>query len=347
MKVKSIFFAKNKLFVLDQTSLPQKEKFVEITTIKEAYSALKKLKVRGAPLIGVFAAYALYVSVKDIADSKKLLKKLKSNASLLKAARPTAVNLFWAIERMLETATKVSGSAPEIKKALLQEAKSIHLQDQKLCENIACWGVRLISKKDAILTHCNTGFLATAGMGTALGVIYRAFDKYGDIKVYVDETRPLLQGARLTAWELKKYGVPAVLISDNMAGFLMQKKKINKIIVGADRITKKGDVANKIGTYSLAVLARYHRIPFYVAAPFSSFDLNLKKGENIPIEQRKKEEVRTILRKCPLAPSGIEVWNPAFDITPASLISAIITDRGVIYPPFEKNIRKILGSHTS
>lgn len=347
--MRSICFKNDQLWYLDQTQLPGREKWCLTRTLDDVYQAIYLLKIRGAPLIGVFCAYGVYVGMKKISHSKKnlFIKGTYKIIEHLKTTRPTAVNLFWALERIKAVVTRNEHkSAFQIKQAVLGEAKAIHRQDEALCRKIGQYGTKLISKGDSILTHCNAGFLATAGEGTALAVIFASSRTYGkkNIHVFVDETRPLLQGARLTAWELTKKRIPATLITDNMAGFLMQQKKIDKIVVGADRITANGDVANKIGTYSVAVLAKYHRIPFYVAAPFSTFDLKRKTGKEIPIEQRDPQEIRNVVGRAVIAPKNIPVYNPAFDVTPNVLITAIITDRGIIRPPYGKNIRKIIST---
>jgi len=340
----AIVFKKGNLYYLDQRQLPHKEVWKRCDSLKKAFTAIRNLEIRGAPLIGVFSAYAVYVSIKDFNSSSrsKFFRQVKKVINYLKSSRPTAVNLFTSLERIEEKIEEnKEKSVKELKKIILEEAKKIHEEDKKMCEEIASFGVKLIKKGDRILTYCNTGILATSGEGTALGVIYKAKKIYKDIKVYACETRPLLQGARLTSWELLKKGITPILICDNMVGYLLKKKMIDKIIVGADRITQNGDVANKIGTYNLAILAFHHKIPFYVAAPLSSFDLNLKKGEDIPIEMRDAEEIKSI-SKVPIAPYKVSVFNPAFDVTPSKFITAIITDRGIIEPPFSKNIKKVV-----
>lgn len=340
----AIKFENNRLFYIDQTQLPLKEVWRECENLEEGFLAVKKLRVRGAPLIGVFSAYCVCVHLKNLSSIKELfLKQFEESISYLKSCRPTAVNLSWALRRLEQSVLANKGkSLIQIKTAVLKEAKDIHKQDVMLCRKMADHGVKLIKNGDSILTHCNTGFLATSGEGTALAVIYKAKKVGKDIKVYSDETRPLLQGSRLTAWELGKKKIPFAVICDNMAAFLMQKKKIDKIFVGADRIAANGDVANKIGTYSLAVLANYHKIPFYVVAPFSTFDLKLKDGKFIPIEERHMEEVRMVMNKVYIAPKEAEAYNPAFDVTLSTLITAIVTDKGIIYPPFKKNIAKVI-----
>ncbi|MBP7088838.1 MAG: S-methyl-5-thioribose-1-phosphate isomerase [Candidatus Omnitrophica bacterium] len=340
----SIQFKNNQLFYLDQSKLPSREVWLKCRNLKQGYQAIKSLAVRGAPLIGVFAAYCIVVHLKNLPLKKKAFFKAFSKAlSYLKSCRPTAVNLSWSLKRLAAKAySNKDKNLSQIKLAITSEAEAIHKEDILLCQKMADYGYKLIKRKDNILTHCNSGFLATSGEGTALGVIYKAAQVYKDIRVYVDETRPLLQGSRLSAWELTKKKIPVTIICDSTAAYLMRHKKIDKIFVGADRIAANGDVANKIGTCNLAVIARYHRIPFYVVAPFSSFDLSLRSGKDIPIEERNPEEVRKILAKVYLAPKTISVRNPAFDITPHKLVTAIVSDKGIIYPPFAKNIKKIL-----
>ncbi|NQT28656.1 MAG: S-methyl-5-thioribose-1-phosphate isomerase [Candidatus Omnitrophica bacterium] len=342
--MRAIRFKNKQLFYIDQTKLPIKEVWRECKSLDSGYKAIKELQVRGAPLIGVFAAYCLYVYFKNKSPTKKkFLSEFQKACNRLKSCRPTAVNLAWALER-LERAVLINKnkSVSQIKEIILKEAQMINLEDILLCERMADFGVKLIKKGDRILTHCNAGFLATSGDGTAIAVIYKAHSLYQDIEVYADETRPLLQGSRLSAWELTKRGVPTTVICDNMAAILMSQGKIDKIFVGADRIAANGDAANKIGTYGLAILANYHKIPFYVVAPFSTFDLKLKSGKSIPIEERNKDEVRKILNKAYAAPKKAKVYNPAFDVTPNKLITAIVSDRGVIKPDFKKNIKKCL-----
>ncbi len=348
--MRAIKFRNNRLFYLDQTCLPVREVWQECRSLSDAVEAIRQLKVRGAPMIGVFAAYSLYIAVRDRRDESpaSLLKYFDKACTALIKSRPTAVNLAWAVERVREAAK--SCRKEKVKKVIstvISEAKAIDHQDVKLCAAIGKYGLKLIRSGDVLLTHCNAGLLATAGNGTALAVIYEAARKFKNIRVYADETRPLLQGARLTCWELMKNKVGVTLICDNMAADLMRRGLIDKIIVGADRITAQGDVANKIGTYGLAVNAFYHKVPFYVAAPFSTFDLTIDKGEDIPIEQRSAGEVRRILGKLAVAPREVPVYNPAFDVTPHKLITAIITDRGIIRPPFSKNIKRIFSNKKS
>ncbi|MFA5272430.1 MAG: S-methyl-5-thioribose-1-phosphate isomerase [Candidatus Omnitrophota bacterium] len=341
----SIKIKKQKLFYLDQAKLPLKETWSECRNLEDGYQAIKALKVRGAPLIGVFAAYCIAVTANKLSENN-FFARVAKDIKYLKKSRPTAVNLAWALTR-IEGAIRTNKNKPIflIKKAIFQEAKKIHREDIVLCRNMACYGVRLIKKGDCLLTHCNTGFLATSGEGTALGVIFRGHKIYKDIKVYVDETRPLLQGSRLTAWELEKKRVPHTLITDNMAAYLMQKGKIDKVFVGADRIVENGDVANKIGTYNLAVIAKHHKVPFYVVAPTSTFDLRLKNLKSIPIEERDGDEVRKILGKIKISHKNVKVFNPAFDTVPNNLITAIVSDKGIVYPPYGQNIKKLINGH--
>jgi len=343
--MRAIKFKNNQLFYIDQTKLPLKEVWRECKGLDSGYKAIKELQVRGAPLIGVFSAYCIYIHFKNKSLTiNKFLIEFRRSIKYLKSCRPTAVNLAWALERLEQVVLKSKfKSVEQLKRIILSEAKAINQEDVKLCENMAKHGVGLIKKGDSILTHCNAGFLATSGDGTAIAVIYKAFQRYKDIRVYTDETRPLLQGSRLSAWELTKRGVPVTVICDNMAATLIEQGKIDKIIVGADRIAANGDAANKIGTYGLAILANYHKIPFYIAAPFSTFDLTLKSGKFIPIEERDKDEVRKLVNEVEVAPRKVKVYNPAFDVTSNKLITAIISDKGVIKPPFKKNIKKILG----
>jgi methylthioribose-1-phosphate isomerase len=340
----AIKFKNNRLFYLDQTQLPLKEVWRQCKNVKQGYEAIKYLKVRGAPLIGVFAAYCVCVELQFFSsDTTKFLKQLKKILSYLISCRPTAINLAWALKRLEKVAEKNKDKDIfRIKSEILKEAEAIHREDISLCKRIAEYGITLVAQGDRILTHCNAGFLATAGMGTALSIIYKAHAMRKDVKVYVDETRPLLQGSRLTAWELQKKKVPCEIICDSMAAYCMREGFIDKVFVGADRIAANGDTANKIGTYNLAVVARYHKVPFYVVAPFSTFDLSLAGGDQIPIEERNPDEVRMILGKVSIAPKKVNVFNPAFDVTPNNLITTIVSDKGIIYPPYKENIKKIL-----
>lgn len=321
--------------LLDQSRLPETVTFLDCRDVESVAVAIRELKVRGAPAIGVTAAMGVALGAQAIsaAEYEAFAKQLLAICDRLAATRPTAVNLFWAIERMKQKLTVLRGEpVAAIKVALLKESQTILEEDIALCKAMGRHGAELIQRGQTILTHCNAGALATAGYGTALGVIRAAWEQGKQIQVIADETRPVLQGARLTAWELMQDKIPVTLITDNMAGSLMRQGKIHLCIVGADRIAANGDVANKIGTYSVAVLAKAHGIPFYVAAPYSTIDLRTKSGADIPIEQRNPQEVTTIHGSHPVAPTGVSVYNPAFDVTPAELVSGIITERGVFTP---------------
>ncbi len=332
----------NKVKILDQTKLPQKEVYLETADYRVVASAIKKLQVRGAPAIGVAGAYGIALGALAIEAKSKVdfLKKFRKVSKVIAATRPTARNLFFAVERM-EEAVKVGKEVADIKTGLVEEAVKIHRAEAGATEKLSQLGAELIKDGFTILTHCNAGSLATTGYGTALGVIIKAHEQDKKVKVFADETRPLLQGARLTVWELQKAGIPVTLITDSMAGYFMSQGKIDCVIVGADRITANGDTANKIGTYSVAVLAKENGVPFYVAAPTTTIDPSLKTGKEIPIEQRKAEEVTHIRGVC-IAPD-CDVANPAFDVTPHKYIAAIITERGIIRKPFGAGIRKVLG----
>ncbi|MBI4303465.1 MAG: S-methyl-5-thioribose-1-phosphate isomerase [Chloroflexi bacterium] len=327
--------------ILDQTKLPREEVYLELSHYQDVAVAIKELKVRGAPAIGVAGAYAVALGVLEIKASSTadFLKKFKEVSQAIAATRPTARNLFQAIERM-DKVFEAGGKVEELKKALVQEAIKIHNEEIENTRKLSQLGAELIKDGFTILTHCNTGPLATTGYGTALGVIIQAKEQGKRIKVFATETRPLLQGARLTAWELKKAGIPFTLITDSMAGYFMRQGKIDCVIVGADRIAANGDTANKIGTYTLAVLAKEHGIPFYVAAPTTTIDLSIASGKEIPIEQRSQEEVAYFAGVC-VTPEDCEILNPAFDVTPARYISAIITERGIIRAPYGEGIKKV------
>lgn len=325
--VKAFIWQGGELKVLNQLLLPQKEEWLSLRSYKEVAKAIKDMVVRGAPAIGCVAAYGFVLGVKyEKEDPKEVYETLKNT-------RPTAVNLFWALERMVKALQKG--------KDIEEEAKNIEREDFQTNLKIGENGKNLIPEGAKVLTHCNTGALATAGWGTALGIIRSAHYGGKKIFVWVDETRPYLQGARLTAWELLKEGIPHKIITDNTAGFLMRRGEVDLVVVGADRITLRGDVANKIGTYSLAVLAKEHKIPFYVAAPLSTFDPKLLHGEEIPIEERSPDEVKNCFG-CQIAPEGSEAFHLGFDITPASLIDGIITEKGIIFKPNREKIEKLL-----
>ncbi len=332
MLLKPIKWEKNKIVFIDQTELPARLKYIKCRDIHVLCEAIKKLRIRGAPLIGVSVAlgYALAAINSNAKTPSALRKELAVASRRLKKTRPTAVNLFWALKRMEDKFLSISKTPNirKIKKALLKEALSILNEDRNMCREIGKNGARLIKNGDVILTHCNAGMLATAGHGTALSVFYEAKRQRKRFKVYAGETRPLMQGSRLTMWELMKNGIDATLICDDMTASTIRNKGVTKIIVGADRIASNGDAANKIGTYGLAVLANYHRIPFYVAAPSSTIDRDIKTGKEIPIEERKREELIYVGREQ-TAPGESKVFNPAFDVTPHQLIAAIITESGV------------------
>jgi len=320
--------------IIDQRKLPLRLEYVDIKDIRSMWRAIRNLEIRGAPAIGVAAAFGLFLGVKKarVKDYRQLKKRIDAQAEYLASSRPTAVNLFWALDRMRVRAEKSAGLNPErIKKALLQEALAIMKEDRRSCARMASFGAGLIKTGERVLTYCNTGALAAVDYGTALGALFKAKKEGKKIKVFACETRPLLQGARLTAWELMRENIDVTLICDNMAASLMAKGLIDKVFVGADRIAKNGDTANKIGTYNLAVLARFHKIPFYVVAPSSTFDLTLPSGRHIPIEQRPGGEVTAISGKR-TAPRKVKVYNPAFDVTPRRLITAIVTEKGVFAP---------------
>lgn len=345
MDIKSIEWKNDRIKMIDQTKLPEKLIYLYITDIKDLWQAIKELKVRGAPALGAAACFGVYLGIKDskaknFAQFKKELEKI---IKYLASSRPTAVNLFWGLERMRRTAfANQDKPVNKIKELLFKEARDVFEEDRISCRNIGLYGAKLIKSGDTILTVCNAGILATIDYGTALGVIYRAQEEKKRLKVFACETRPLLQGARLTTWELSKKGIDVTLNCDNMAATLMAQGKIDKVIAGADRIAANGDTANKIGTYSLAVLAKHHKIPFYIAAPASTFDLRIKSGKEIPIEQRREGEITDLFFKRRMAARGIGVFNPAFDVTPHKLITAIITDKGIIRAPYEENIKDVI-----
>jgi methylthioribose-1-phosphate isomerase len=320
--------------MIDQTRLPREQKFVTCRTYLEVAGAIKTMVIRGAPAIGVAAAMGVALGVQEGADFETVCKTLA-------ATRPTAVNLFWGIERMKRLRTSLDGlPSREIVERMIEEAKQIRLEDIAICQAIGRHGEPLVPDGKTVLTHCNAGALATAGYGTALGVIRAAVSAGKKIDVFADETRPFLQGARLTAWELQQDGIATTVITDNMAGHFLRSGRIGCVVVGADRIAANGDVANKIGTYSVAVLAKENGIPFYVAAPVSTFDLTLASGDLIPIEERSSDEV-THFRGIPVAPEAIQAKHPAFDVTPSRYVTAIICEHGVARAPYEESLRKL------
>jgi methylthioribose-1-phosphate isomerase len=344
------------LEIIDQRILPGEYKIIRCTNVEQLYDAIKTLAVRGAPAIGVAAAYGTVLSLQCVsakASLKQSLAVLKRDCEYIASSRPTAVNLRWAIERIVKCVEKrvsenqgirKSGAIYELRKVVLKEANDICREDIEMCRKIGVNGARFIKNGAMVLTHCNAGALATAGQGTALSVLYEAKKRGKKFKVFVDETRPLLQGARLTAWELKRAKIDTTVICDNMAAALMRAGLINMVITGADRIVANGDAANKTGTYGLSVLAKVHRVPFYIVAPSSTFDLKTKTGKDIPIEQRSADEIR-FCGSNKVTPEGVKIYNPAFDVTPAENITAIITERGVIEKPNKRKIAKHLVRH--
>jgi methylthioribose-1-phosphate isomerase len=342
MAVKTIEWKNDRVIMLDQRLLPHREVYRVCRDYLQVAEAIRGMVIRGAPAIGVAAAMGAALGALT-APAKSFDKSFEKILGTLGKTRPTAINLFWALQRMRQVYTEHrSRGVDAVKQALKEEAQKIYKEDIAANRQLGKHGVSLLRDAKQIMTHCNAGALATAGYGTALGVL-RALKESGKVfEVFVNETRPFLQGARLTAWELKKEKIPATLITDNMAGYLMQSGKVDAIVVGCDRVAANGDVANKIGTYTLAVLARRHSIPFYVAGPTSSIDIECPSGKEIPIEQRDPKEVSHIFGKA-LAPKGIRVFNPAFDVTAQDLVSAIITEKGVIRPPYQQNIRSHVG----
>lgn len=341
--IQPVLWKNNKVVLIDQNALPASEKQVICSNYREVVAAIKDMTVRGAPAIGVAAAMAAALGALSLPPKplEAFEEKFNKICDEIATARPTAHNLFWTLRQMRKALENIKTSGknnPALH--LVKEAKRICAEDEAINKQMGKNGRVLLAAGDSILTHCNAGALATAGYGTALGVIRAAFAEGKKLHVYVDETRPLLQGARLTAWEMQKEKIPATLITDNMAGYLMRQGKIDKIIIGADRIARNGDTANKIGTYSLAVLARAHRLPFYVAAPVSTFDFTLRNGAEIPIEERNPEEVKQI-RGIILSPPEINVYNPAFDVTPAKWITAFITEKGILTAPFGRAIARL------
>ncbi|MCU6797246.1 S-methyl-5-thioribose-1-phosphate isomerase [Paenibacillus sp. WQ 127069] len=336
--------ATDSLDLLDQRQLPDEIVYLELTTSEQVWDAIKQLAVRGAPAIGIAAAYGVYLGARDTSGSLELLlAETVKQCDYLATSRPTAVNLFWALERMKQRATELAsaGGEPEaMKQSLLDEAKLIQSEDEETCRLIGVHALDLFEDGMGVLTHCNAGGLATARYGTALAPMYLAQERGIHLKVFADETRPVLQGARLTAFELQQAGVDVTLICDNMAGVVMSKGWVQAVIVGTDRVAANGDVANKIGTYSVAVLAKAHGIPFYVACPMSTIDLNTANGADIPIEERHEDEITQGFGKR-TAPKGVKVFNPAFDITPNEYVTAIITEKGVIRAPYHENLKKL------
>ena len=341
--IQTLEWTDNGVRFIDQTKLPMEEVYVTCQTHEQVADVIRNMVVRGAPAIGVAAAMgiALGVNHSKAESSDELKRDLDQICDLIGQTRPTAVNLFWAIRRMQEKFERIRiRPLPQIKQDLVEEAQRMHAEDIAANQAMGRHGATLMPNTGGVLTHCNAGALATAGYGTALGVIRAAVEQGKKIHVYADETRPFLQGSRLTAWELMKDGIPTTVISDNMAGAMMQQGKIGAIVVGADRIAANGDVANKIGTYTVAILAKEHEIPFYVAAPISTVDLACPDGSQIPIEQRNAKEMTHIGGKQ-VVPDGVEVENPAFDVTPAKYVAAIITEKGIARAPYEDSLRRL------
>lgn len=345
----------DKMLILDQTLLPGEERYIEMHTKEDVWDAIYKLKVRGAPAIGVAAAYGIYICTRDIEteSAQEFAEKFHEIKEYLASARPTAVNLSWALDRMEKKLTQLiaeaevcrggnCGEALEyIKKELLAEAEEIRGEDEEACKAMGEYGLSLLRPKMGILTHCNAGTIATAKYGTCLAPIHLGQERGYEFKVFADETRPLLQGARLTAWELYESGVDVTLICDNMAATVMKKGWIDAVVVGCDRMAANGDGANKIGTSAVAILAKEYGIPFYMFVPTSTIDLATPTGDDIQIELRKGEEIYEMWYEKPMAPVGVKTYNPSFDVTSAKYITAVITEKGIVYPPYEENLRKL------
>ena len=343
-EIRPIEWANGTLRLLDQTRLPSEEIIVEAHGYLEAVNAIKTMQVRGAPAIGVTAAYAVAMAARDldITDKTAFMQRLEETGVTIKAARPTAVNLMWAVDRMVGIANSESDTN-SIKQRLLTEAIAMEKEDEVINRQMGDHGKDLIPEGGSVLTHCNAGALATAAFGTAVGVIRANWENGKHFSVFNTETRPFLQGARLTAWEFQKLGIPSTLVVDSAAGMLMRRGEIGCVITGADRIAANGDTANKIGTYTLAVLAKENDIPFYVAAPISTVDLSLSNGDQIEIEERSSDEV-TEFRGVQIAPEGVEAYNPGFDVTPAKYVNAIITEAGIARPPFNQSLNLAVNS---
>ncbi len=343
MAMSTIEWADGKIKLIDQTLLPNELKHIYCDDLSSIWEAIKSLRVRGAPAIGIAGALGAVLGIwsTNAKNYDDFASELKSATEYLATSRPTAVNLFWALDRITKTAEENSQlTIPDLKERLLAEAEEIIEEDKAMCRAIGQHGMSLLKENDTILTHCNAGGLATSDYGTALAVMFSAHNAGKNIKVFADETRPLLQGARLTTWELMQAGIDVTLICDSMAAQVMKEGKIQCVIVGADRIAANGDTANKIGTYNVAILAHAHEIPFYVAAPTSTLDFALETGDEIPIEQRSAEEVTEGFGKV-TAPEGVKVYSPAFDVTPASLVSAIITEKGIARAPFTDSLKAL------
>lgn len=344
LDIEPVRYVNNKMILLDQTKLPTEEVYLEMETKEDVWDAIYKLKVRGAPAIGVAAAYGLYISVRNYEsrDISGFTQALKDAKEYLVTARPTAVNLSWALKRMWEKYLNIQTDDVELaKEILLQEADKICNEDKESCYRMGEYGLSLLKPGMGILTHCNAGTIATAKYGTCLSPLYLGHEKGYDFKVFADETRPLLQGARLTSWELNKSGIDVTLICDNMASIVMKNGWIDAVVVGCDRMAANGDGANKIGTSGVAILAKEYGIPFYMYVPTSTIDMNTKTGEEINIELRSGDEIYKMWYEKPMAPEGIKTYNPAFDVTDSKYITAVITEKGIIKPPYKENIAKL------
>ena len=350
LNISPVKYEEDKMLILDQTQLPGEKIYLEMQTKEDVWDAIYKLKVRGAPAIGVAAGYGLYISVRDIKakEYQDFYRQFMEVKNYIASSRPTAVNLFWALDRMEACIREFEDSSKpweealkDIKKAMLAEAEKIRFEDECACQAMGEYGLTLLKPEMGVLTHCNAGTIATAKYGTCLAPLYIGHEKGYNFKVFADETRPLLQGARLTAWELSEAGIDTTLICDNMASIVMKNGWINAVVVGCDRMAANGDGANKIGTSGVAILAHEYGIPFYMFVPTSTIDRNTKTGEDIHIELRNGEEIYKLWYKKNMAPEGIKTYNPAFDVTPAKYITAVITEKGILYPPYEESIRKL------
>lgn len=338
-------FEKGDLYFLDQTKLPGEEIYIKIETKEDVWDGIYELKVRGAPAIGVAAAYGFYISARNIERKplSEFMKELGDVENYLKSARPTAVNLAWALNRISQKIKRSdAGSIQEVKNLMFAEAEAIREEDEAACYEMGKYGLSLLKPGMGILTHCNAGTIATSKYGTCLSPIYIGEERGYDFKVFADETRPLLQGARLTSWELSKAGIDVTLICDNMASIVMKNGWIDAVVVGCDRMVANGDGANKIGTSAVAVLAHEYGIPFYMFVPTSTIDLNTPTGDDIPIELRKGEEIYEMWYEKPMAPKGVKTYNPSFDVTEAKYITAVVTEKGIVKPPYEMNLTKLL-----
>ncbi len=346
-KIKTIEWVDNVSRMIDQRILPKEFKLVDIKTTEEMYFAIKDMIVRGAPAIGIAGAHGVALAAIELSKTEKdrqsFLNKLKEKAEYLKSSRPTAVNLMWAVDKQTELALTTQGSVEDITNALIKNGIKLENEDIEINKKMGDYGAEVVPKGATILTHCNAGALATVGYGTALGVIRSAYAKDPTIKVFADETRPRQQGARLTTWELTQDGIPTTLITDGMCSYFMSKGKINMVVVGADRIAANGDTANKIGTYTVAISAKYHNVPFYIAAPLSTIDISIKSGKEIPIEERSHDEV-THINGDWICAKDVNIINPGFDITPHELITGIITEKGILRPDYETSIKNAFKS---